>query len=83
MQLIEGAPLGEAATKMTLEQKLLAVKQIAEGLHEAHRTGLIHRDIKPSNIMVEHSTDGAWKPFLISRNLSPFKSYNTRNLASD
>jgi len=70
MQLIEGVPLGIAAREMTVEQKLLAVKQVAEGLHEAHRTGLIHRDIKPSNIMVERTGDGRWRPYLMDFGLA-------------
>jgi serine/threonine-protein kinase len=70
MQLIEGVPLEVAAREMTLEHKLLAVQQVAEGLHEAHRTGLIHRDIKPSNIMVERGDDGRWRPYLMDFGLA-------------
>lgn len=29
------------------------IRQVANGLHEAHEFGLIHRDVKPDNIMVE------------------------------
>ncbi len=29
------------------------VRQIGNGLHEAHEFGLIHRDVKPDNVMVE------------------------------
>jgi len=28
--------------------------QVCEGLHEAHRAGIVHRDIKPANILVDH-----------------------------
>jgi serine/threonine-protein kinase len=70
MQLIDGVPLRDAARDMTLEQKLLVMKEVAEGLHEAHRNGLIHRDIKPSNIMVELSEDGRWKPYVMDFGLA-------------
>jgi serine/threonine protein kinase len=34
------------------------IRQVANGLHEAHESGIIHRDIKPSNIMVEQLPAG-------------------------
>ncbi len=34
------------------------LRQVANGLCEAHRVGMIHRDIKPANIMVELLPDG-------------------------
>jgi serine/threonine-protein kinase len=70
MQLIDGIPFRDAARDMTLEHKLLVMKEVAEGLHEAHRSGLIHRDIKPSNIMVEMSEDGRWRPYVMDFGLA-------------
>lgn len=35
------------------DRSMLIVRQIANGLHEAHQQGVVHRDIKPGNIMVE------------------------------
>jgi len=70
MQLINGQPLGLAAQQMTLEQKLLTVQKAAEALHEAHRAGLVHRDLKPSNIMVEQTSAGGFKPYVMDFGLA-------------
>ena len=40
---------------LPLEDTLRIVGEIARGLREAHRCGLIHRDLKPANVMlIEH-----------------------------
>lgn len=65
MQYIEGKTLREAASEMTLDQKILVMQQVAEAVHAAHREGLIHRDIKPSNIMLEKTESGSWKPYVL------------------
>ncbi len=39
-------------------QALDVVRQVAQGLHEAHGLGMVHRDVKPSNIMVQQLPAG-------------------------
>jgi Tol biopolymer transport system component/tRNA A-37 threonylcarbamoyl transferase component Bud32 len=46
------------AGPLRLEEAVLIAIQVAEGLHEAHRQGVIHRDIKPSNIMITGADTG-------------------------
>jgi serine/threonine-protein kinase len=70
MQYIDGAPLNQLARELTLEQKILIMREVAEGVHAAHRAGLIHRDIKPSNIMVERSDSGLLKPYVMDFGLA-------------
>lgn len=58
MQYVNGPTLSGVRDETTLDQKVELMIRIAEGLHAAHRDGLVHRDIKPSNILVERKTEG-------------------------
>ncbi len=62
MYYVDGPTLLGVRDETTLEQKIRLMAQVAEGLHAAHREGLIHRDVKPSNILVEATADGRLKP---------------------
>jgi len=44
-------------------------KQIAEGLAEAHRLGVIHRDLKPQNVMIDKDGNAKIMDFGIARSL--------------
>jgi len=70
MQYIAGKSLGALAGELTVEQKVMLVRGAAEGIHEAHRAGIIHRDVKPSNIMVERGDDGALRPYVMDFGLA-------------
>jgi len=54
MEFVEGETLRDRIKKGPLkaEEALAIAIQIASGLGEAHRKGIIHRDIKSANIMV-------------------------------
>ncbi len=70
MQYVDGRPLGQLADELTVEQKALVLRDAAEGVHAAHRAGLIHRDLKPSNILVERADDGRLKPYVMDFGLA-------------
>jgi hypothetical protein len=65
MQLIQGETLDRAGAGMTLEQKVLALRRVSEGVHAAHRIGLVHRDIKPSNVLVARTEEGEHHPYVL------------------
>ncbi len=70
MQHIAGSSLDAAAPELSLEQKVIVLRDAAWGVHEAHRVGIIHRDLKPSNIMVERAEDGSLKTFVMDFGLA-------------
>lgn len=65
MQYVEGPQLDEAARHMTLDQKVLVVKQVAEAVAAAHAEGLIHRDLKPGNVKVCGTEDGQLRTYVL------------------
>jgi serine/threonine protein kinase/tetratricopeptide (TPR) repeat protein len=54
MAYVEGQSLRKkiASGPVELEEAINIVTQVAEGLEEAHKKGVVHRDIKSANIMV-------------------------------
>lgn len=70
MQYVNGRHLGQLARELTLEQKVLLLRDVSEGVHAAHHAGLIHRDIKPSNILIERTADGVLRPYVMDFGLA-------------
>ena len=65
MQYVDGRPLDEATRNLSLEEKVLVVKRVAEAVQAAHAVGLIHRDLKPANILVVRAEDGELRPYVL------------------
>jgi serine/threonine protein kinase/Tfp pilus assembly protein PilF len=54
MEFVDGLSLDKrtASGPLEISEAVDIAAQVAEGLHEAHKKGVIHRDIKPGNIMI-------------------------------
>jgi tetratricopeptide (TPR) repeat protein/predicted Ser/Thr protein kinase len=57
MEFVDGTALDAAARALSVEQKVLLIRKVAEAVQTAHSAGLIHRDLKPANILVADHDD--------------------------
>ena len=56
MENVSGGSLHDLIKKrgpLPLDESLIIINRVAEGLDYAHRKGIIHRDIKPGNILLD------------------------------
>ena len=60
MELLDGQTLGARLLGgcLSLREAGNVIRQIARGLEEAHRAGVVHRDLKPANVFLAHGEDG-------------------------
>jgi serine/threonine protein kinase/tetratricopeptide (TPR) repeat protein len=69
MAYIEGQSLRKKIESgpLELEKTLRIATQVAEGLQEAHKKGVVHRDIKSANIMVDERGQAKIMDFGLAR----------------
>jgi serine/threonine protein kinase len=63
MEFVDGESLGQRIEREGRLPEVEAVRiigQVAQGLHKAHKLGMIHRDVKPDNILLA-AADGQAK----------------------
>ena len=77
MRCIDGITLADAAPRMSIDEKVRVLADVAEAVHAAHRTGLVHRDLKPNNIMVEQRAEGGWHAWVLDFGLARDSSMDT------
>ncbi len=73
MEYVRGEDLGSLirrTEKLTAGKAVLIARQVAAGLGEAHKLGVVHRDLKPGNIMVDKEGNAKIMDFGIARSLT-------------
>src|SRR5258705_214088 len=60
MPYVEGSTLRDllVGKKLSLNNTLALVSQVAGGLAHGHQQGIVHRDVKPENILVDQGPNG-------------------------
>ncbi|GLH71787.1 hypothetical protein GETHLI_02890 [Geothrix limicola] len=70
MQFLRGETLQKAAPTLPLEALLRHMVEVCEGVHAAHRVGLVHRDLKPANLMIDRLEDGSTRACVLDFGLA-------------
>jgi predicted Ser/Thr protein kinase len=74
MEFVEGEALDDRIRRtghLPVEEALRLVRQVAEGLREAWRHGIVHRDIKPSNILIDSRGEAKVADFGLAKPVGP------------
>jgi serine/threonine-protein kinase len=61
MELLNGEDLArvvERAGRVSSEQAVTYLRQVASALDKTHAAGIVHRDLKPENLFLTHREDG-------------------------
>jgi serine/threonine protein kinase/Tfp pilus assembly protein PilF len=72
MEFVAGEDLKSSIRRMgplSVGKALAIAVQVAEGLAEAHRLGVVHRDLKPRNIMIDREGNARIMDFGVARSL--------------
>jgi serine/threonine protein kinase len=72
MEFVDGESLAERLGRVGAlpeKQALWLISRVAQGLHKAHRLGLIHRDVKPGNVLLTEGGDVKLTDFGLMREL--------------
>jgi len=70
MEFVEGEDLKAFIRRsghLTPAKAVAIARQVAEGLAEAHRLGVIHRDLKPQNVMIDREGNAKIMDFGLAR----------------
>jgi len=67
MELVKGEPITEFCDKnrLTVQQRLELMIEVAFAVQHAHAKGVIHRDLKPTNVLVAYDNEGHPRPMVI------------------
>jgi len=72
MEYVSGEDLKSTILRvgqLSVGKTVSTIKQVCEGLAEAHRLGVVHRDLKPQNIMIDKEGNAKIMDFGIARSL--------------
>src|SRR5215203_2873785 len=71
MEYVEGTNLRQLLEEepLTVDEAVVVARDIAAGLAEAHRQGIVHRDLKSENILVTPSGHAKISDFGIAKSL--------------
>jgi serine/threonine-protein kinase len=67
LDLIQGETLQDVVTKrrISVEEAVDLMTDIARGMLDLHRASVVHRDLKPGNVILEDRPTGRWRAVII------------------